>query len=349
MNGKERVQAILNRQAVDRLPVDLWYTPEIYSALSAHFGVDTEDALHRAMGLDKIVWINPAPPAHEQAAGAERNIWGAELRTIDTGTAVYQEIVRNPLAGYDTPEALEGFPYWPDPAGYDYEGTAEEARAIHEDYATIGPWVSFYEIYCMLRGLEQALMDLLAAPDLVDAILDRVEACQTDMLKRFLDKTAAHMDLVFISDDMGSQNGLLISLDAWDRFFKDRMRRWCDLIHGYGVKVFFHSDGACADLVPRLIEAGIDVLNPIQHRCPGMDMAMLKREYGKDIIFHGGVDNQDVLPFGSAADVRRETRNCMETLGGDGAGFICCSCHNVQPGTPVENILTMVETVHAGL
>lgn len=157
----------------------------------------------------------------------------------------------------------------------------------------------------------------------------------------------ALLTLAFISDDIGGQNGLLMSPDCWRRHLEPRLRRWCRLIHDHGLKVLYHSDGAMEPLIGPLIDCGIDVLNPIQHACPGMDRAALKRNYGHRVIFHGGVDNQFVLPRGTADEVRRETRACLETLGAGRAGYICCSCHNIQPGTPLENILAMVETVQS--
>jgi uroporphyrinogen decarboxylase len=123
------------------------------------------------------------------------------------------------------------------------------------------------------------------------------------------------------------------------------MRRWCDLVHAHGLRVLYHTDGAARPLLGPIPDCGEDVLNPIQHVCPGMNLAELKREFGHRVIFHGGVDNQHVLPFGTPEDVRAETRRCLETLGAGREGFICCSCHNVQAGTPVENVLAMIETV----
>ena len=108
--------------------------------------------------------------------------------------------------------------------------------------------------------------------------------------------------------------------------------------------MLFHTDGAVFPLIPGLIECGIDILNPIQHVCPGMDRGVLKEHFGKDLIFHGGVENQKVLPLGNVRDVVDETRTCLETLG-RGGGYICCSCHNVQAGTPVENVIAMIDTV----
>jgi len=140
---------------------------------------------------------------------------------------------------------------------------------------------------------------------------------------------------------MGTQESLLLAPAAWDRHFRIRLKNWCDLIHSHGKKVLYHSDGAVRPLLPQILSCGVDVLNPIQHICPGMERAALQQDFGSQVIFHGGIDNQHVLPFGSTEDVRRETRTCIDTLGRDG-GYICCSCHNVQAGTPVANILAMI-------
>jgi uroporphyrinogen decarboxylase len=211
-----------------------------------------------------------------------------------------------------------------------------------DEFATLGPWVSLFEIYCGMRGLEDAMTDVLVNPEFVAAALARIENVQTRLLERLLPRVAGRLDMVFISDDMGSQDSLLFSVDTWDDLIRPGLQRWCDLVHSHGVKVFYHSDGAVDPLIPRLIDTGIDVLNPIQHVCPGMDLAHLKRTYGDRVIFHGGVDNQQALPFGTPQDVREETQRCFRTLGHRG-GYICCSCHNIQAGTPVPNILAMLE------
>ena len=345
MNARERVLAILNREPVDRIPVDIWYTQEIAQVLKRHFGVDDDLALWRALGVDKIVWVGPAYVGHaEEEAGGQRTQWGTPLQSVVAGEATYVEIGTPPLTGYDTAASLEDYPYWPQPNDFDYDGATELAKSVSGEFSTLGPWVSFFEVYCHMRGLEQSLLDLVTAAELVNTALDRIEMCQTEMMRRYFDRAAAYVDLVFVSDDMGGQENLLLSLDMWDRFFKDRLRRWCDLIHSYGLKVFYHSDGAIGALIPRLIECGVDVLNPIQHACAGMDMIELKQRYGDRLIFHGAVDNQFVLSRGSVEQVREETRACLRSLGAGRQGYICCSCHNVQPGTPLENILAMIET-----
>ena len=355
MNPRERVLAALNRRPLDRLPVDLWHTPEIEQLLHGHFGTDNALDLYRKMKLDKIVWIAPIydPPDIEGTCssfhehGTSRSMWGTPLTEIEAGSgATYREFGEPPLRGFDTPESLDDFPYWPDPDRFAYDAMLEAVAGASSDFVTMGPWVSLFEIYCQMRGLEGSYIDLATAPDLVNAALDRIEDRQTRMMKRFLDRAAKHLDLVLVSDDMGGQNGLLLSLKMWDSFFKERMHRWCDLIHGYGLKVFYHTDGGAEPLIPRLLDCGIDVLNPIQHVCAGMDRSELKRKYGERVVFHGGIENQRTLPTGTAEEVRDETRECMRTLGAGREGYIVCSCHNVQPGTPLENILALIETVH---
>ncbi len=356
MTPRERILAILNRQPVDRLPVDLWHTPEISAALRRHFGVTDDFAMWHALGLDKIVWdfIDYQTDAGERAggqsgagaeSGGDRTMWGVPLQNIQAGAAHYAEFGTAPLTGYDTPAALEHYPWWPKVDRFDYDGAVALAARASRDYAVIGPWVSFFEIYCQLRGLEQSMLDLIESPELVEAILDRVEAIQTEMMKRFFARAAQHLDLVFISDDIAGQQSLLMSIGMWQEHLQPRLKRWCELIHAHGLKVFFHTDGAARPLLKPILDCGVDVLNPIQHACPGMDMAELKKQFGTRVIFHGGVDNQSVLPRGTAGDVRRETRDCLATLGAGCEGFICCSCHNVQAGTPLENIFAMVETV----
>ena len=356
MTHKERILATLNRQPTDRAPVDLWHTPEIGAALRKHFNVADDLDVYRAMGLDKIAWVfmDYKTEIGERAggqsgAGAEsggsRTMWGVPLKNIQTGEAHYAEFGEAPLKDYDTSASLDGYPFWPDVAKFDYDGAVAKAAEASKDFAVIGPWVSFYEIYCQMRGLEQAMMDLALDPDYVDAVLDRIETIQTEMMKRFFAHTGKTVDLVFISDDIAGQTGLLMSPEMWARHLQPRLKRWCDLIHAYGLKVFYHTDGAARPLLKQIIDCGIDVLNPIQHACPGMDMAELKKEFGDRVIFHGGVDNQSVLPFGTPEIVRAETRDCLEKLGAGGQGYICCSCHNVQAGTPLENSFAMVETV----
>ena len=124
------------------------------------------------------------------------------------------------------------------------------------------------------------------------------------------------------------------------------MKRIMDLVHSAGATVFTHSDGAVRPIIPDLIEIGMDVLNPIQWRCKGMEREGLKRDFGDRVIFHGGVDNQHTIPFGTVEEVRREVRDNLRILG-EGGGYILAPCHNIQSVGPAENVVAMYEEGYA--
>lgn len=347
MTPKERILATINHQPTDRTPIDLWCAPEVLETLREYTSLQDELAVYNALGIDKIVWIFPGYGGRyfDPNDSGEVTLWGVPTKMVKAGLATYQEYINPPIADYYDPAQLNDYPLWPDPDNFDYAGAkalADKARSWN--FATIGPWISHFEIYCQMRGLENALMDTLANPEFLDATLDRIDAIQTVMLERMLIELGDRIDIIFISDDMGMQENMLISLEAWETHFKSRLKGWCDLIHRYGKKVLYHTDGAVLPLIPGLIECGVDILNPIQHVCAGMDRSKLKQKFGKDLIFHGGVENQKTLPMGTAKEVEDDTQKCLDTLGKDG-GYICCSCHNVQAGTPIENILAMINTV----
>ncbi len=354
MNGKERILAALDRKPVDRLPVDIWYTAEVLDSLKSHYGLEDELTIWKAMGVDKIAWVfmdysfeKKESAGSQVGAGAARSrtMWGVPLKGVKAGSAHYDEFGEAPMKYINTPSMVDEYQWWPDLNCFNYDDAVTRAKKVSKDYAVVGPWVSLFEIYCQLRGIEQSLMDIALYPELVDAVLDYIESIQSEMMKRFLEQADTHVDMVFISDDLGTQESLLISPQMWQRFLEPRMKRWCELVHSFNKKVFFHSDGACEPLIGPLIDCGIDVLNPVQHVCPGMDTKKLKEKYGHRVIFHGGVDNQNILPFGSAEDVKKEVRMLMKTLGRGDEGYICASCHAVQAGTPVDNIVSMIETV----
>lgn len=347
MNTHERITNVLDRKPVDQIPLDIWLTPEVLNDLRRHTGIDDELEVYQKLGVDKIVWVFPGYNAekYDPNLGDSQDPWGVPLKQVQSGKAVYQEYGEAPLGEMEDPEELNDYPLWPDPDKFNYAAAKAQAqRARTFSFATMGPWISLFEVYCHMRGMENALMDVIAEPEFAEAALDRIESIQTKMLDRFLTELGDLIDIVFISDDLGTQESQLMSIPAWQEHLQPRLKRWCDRIHSHGKKVLFHTDGSSRDFVPLLIESGVDILNPIQHICPGMDREALNRDFGGQVIFHGGVENQHVLPYGSVDDVRAETIKCLETLGQDG-GYLPCSCHNIQAGTPVENILAMIETV----
>jgi uroporphyrinogen-III decarboxylase len=200
---------------------------------------------------------------------------------------------------------------------------------------------TIFETAWALRGLEALLMDMLADPDIADAILDIPFRYHLAAAKRL---ARMGVDMIWTGDDVGSQKAMMISPDTWRRFFKPRMATFISEVKAVkpGIKIAYHSDGNIEPIIPELIEIGLDVLNPIQPA--SMDPATIKRRYGDKLCFWGTIDEQNTLPFGSPEDVRREVRQRIETVGRSG-GLIIGPTHHVQLDTPIENFEAMVDEI----
>ncbi len=199
--------------------------------------------------------------------------------------------------------------------------------------------------YKSLRGQEQAFMDLVLEPEIVHYCLDRLFDFCYESTRRIFEQIPGQVKITYVAEDLGSQESLLISKAHIHEFLLPRMKRMMDLTHEAGSYVFHHSDGSVMDIIPDLIEAGIDVLNPIQWRCKGMDRQVLKDRFGDRIVFHGAVDNQQTLAFGTVEDVKAEVADNLRILGA-GGGYILAPCHNIQAVSPPENIVAMYETAY---
>ncbi|MBZ0286481.1 MAG: uroporphyrinogen-III decarboxylase-like protein, partial [Anaerolineae bacterium] len=234
---------------------------------------------------------------------------------------------------------------WPSPDWYDYAALpgmiAENAgRAIMCGYTA----VFFY--HNLLRGLELSLIDPYERPEFTRYLLQRISDFFTEYHRRCFEAAPGLIDLTQVTDDWGSQTGLLTNPRIFETFYRAPMQRGIDLAKSYGIMVFHHDDGDIRRLIPTFVEMGINVLNPIQWRCGDWNLAELKSCFGDKIAFHGGIDNQGTLPFGTADDVRAEVKRLVDTLGCDHTGYIIAPCHNLQPLTPLENILAMYEAAH---
>jgi uroporphyrinogen decarboxylase len=339
MTPKERWLAVLERRTPDRVPMDYWGTAETTQILMAHLGVDTPFEMYQKLRIDWLVTVGPSyagPPLDPH-----RDMYGCRHRDVDYGTGIYSECVEHPLAQYETVEEIEAHYTWPTADWFDYSVIPSQVEG-KDAYPVRGGGSEPFLTYCHLRGLEQAFMDLALNPDIVHYCLDRLFDFCYENTTRIYAAIPGQVNISYVAEDMGSQESLLFSPRQINTFLIPRMKRMIDLAHSAGVYVFFHSDGAVRRIIPDMIAAGIDVLNPIQWRCPGMEREGLKRDFGDKLIFHGGVDNQQTLPFGTVEDVRAEVRENIEVLGA-GGGYIIAPCHNVQALTPPENVVAMYE------
>ena len=345
MTPRERWLAVLHGQKPDRTPMDYWATPEAHQKLMAHLGCHTDRELYKRLHIDRAIAVGPSyigPPPAENA-----DIFGCRYKRIDYGTGSYNECIYAPLSHFDSVDAIEAHYTWPSPDWYDYS-TLSQRIIGWEDYPIRGGGSEPFLIYKKLRGEARAFMDLVECPDIVNYCLDKLFDLAYINTQRIYEAAPGKIDLSYVAEDMGGQESLMVSPDHIRTFLLPRMKRMIDLAHQAGVFVFFHSDGAIRDILPDMIDLGIDVLNPIQWRCKGMEREGLMRDFGPSIAFHGGVDKQHTLSFGSVADVEKEVRDNLCILGAAGR-YILAPCHNIQAVSPPENIVALYQTgYHAG-
>ncbi len=339
MTPKERWLAVLRREKPDRLPMDYWATPEATEKLLRHLGLQDVRQMYRQQHIDRVRGVAPeyvGPPL-----APDEDVFGCRFRDVDYGTGVYRECVYSPLARFKSVEEIEANYRWPNPDWWDYSGIKEQVKGW-EEYPIQGGGSEPFLIYKNLRGQEQAMMDLILNPEIVHYCLDKLFDLAYENTTRIYEQLPGQVMLSYIAEDMGGQTGLLFSRKHIHEFLLPRMKRMIDLAHQAGAYVFHHSDGAIREIIPDMIALGIDILNPIQWRCPGMEREGLKRDFGDKLIFHGGVDNQYTLAFGTVEEVREEVADNIRILGA-GGGYILAPCHNIQAVSPPENIVAMYE------
>jgi len=343
MNSRERMLAAIHRERLDRIPTDIWATGETWEMLGQHFGAEAD--IGQALHIDGIAGVGAeyaGPPLPDAPPGESVDFWGIRTRPVDYGAGVYYEQSFNPLASARTIDDLEQY-RWPTADWFDYSHLRAAAQAARERQAVKCGYMAIFFYHNLLRGLQRSLMDPLDDAQFTHHLLTRLSDFLYQHHLRMFETCDGLLDITEVTDDYGSQTGPLISLTTFREFYRPHMERFIGLARAFGVKVFHHDDGAIRPLLPDLIEMGIDVLNPVQSTCPGMEMEGLKRDFGHAICFHGGIDNQQVLPFGTPDEVRGAVRGAIDALASDGTGYVLAPCHNLQAITPVENIVAMYD------
>ena len=372
MNHRQRILAAIAHEPLDRVPTDMWATAEVQEQLYAHFGINTGRTLVDGLSLtsagsisllggaltrdvtamlelwdqldiDGILMVMPPyiGPHLVTDGLVNYNEWGMGSRRQAYAGGVYNEQVIYPLAAAETIADLEAY-RWPDPDWYDYAALPALAARCRSRAICCGYTAPFY-YHNMLRGLEESLMDPILRPEFTHHLVARISDFFTEFHRRCFAALAGAADMTQVTDDFGSQRSLLISPQVFERFYRAPLQRAIDLAKEHGLLVFHHDDGDMRPLLPRLVEMGIDILNPVQWRCGDWDLAALKAQVGSRICFHSGVDNQHTLPAGTPGDVCAEVQRLIQALASDGTGFILGPCHNLQAITPVENIIAMYE------
>lgn len=346
LNHRERVLLALAHRETDRVPIAMvcsGINPPARRALEEYLARERNTSIEAF--LEPFIDIKPVHPRYiGPTLEPGQDVWGGRRKPVSYGAGEYNEIVFYPLATAGDPNDLDAH-RWPTADWFDYSVLPDQIAAIQTDgeFCLMATNGNIFETTWYMRGFEQIFMDLLVNPDLARAILSRVCDFYIEYFTRILTAVGGEIDLVFTADDIGGQQGLLMSLELWSKFIEPYHRRLNQVIHEFGAKVMYHSDGAVMDAVPGLIGMGIDILQALQFDAEGMDPTVLKQVYGDRLCFEGGVSVQRTLPFGTADDVRREVAERIAVLGRDG-GYILGPSHAIQAGTPPENIVALFET-----
>ena len=372
MSRRERVLTALEHHEPDRVPMSLTITIDAYVNLKKAMGIKVDEdpkvgrwtdvpinpVVADEFGLDIIRLANPLdksanrPPKSSDPTVAFVDEWYCEWRKVSRPDGgFYYEIVKHPLADA-TIEDLDGFP-WPDPEHVS-EAAVEQFRNVREntDFAImtkIGGAV--FELATYMRGMEQWYIDLAANPEFATKLMSRIAQIQARRDVNALKVVGQYIDVLRLSgEDMGTQQGPLISPRMFDTLVRPHLEEVWDaakehlLAQNPRGKIMLHSCGSVRPFMQYWADMGLDVLDPIQVSAKNMDTAAIKAQIGDQLSFHGGIDTQHVLPFGTTEEVRQEVRRRIRDLA-PGGGYILAPVHNVQGDVPPENLIAMRDAV----
>ena len=362
MSHRERVIAALSHQQPDRIPLDLGGTRdssivvEGYNRLREHFDilsepdltslmmrvVDVDESILQALDIDTRGVFPGAPAPIWTDTDRYVDDWGVER--VKPSSSFYYDQVSFPLAGDVSVRDVVTYP-WPEPGDSSRTaGLRSRVETIHRPpgYAAVLNLPSaFVHTSQYLRGFEDWFTDLAMNRTLIEALFDAVLEVSLSICRVLLEEVGREVDVVLASDDLGFQQGLMVSPEMYRALIKPRHQRYFQLIHEMtDAKLLFHTCGSVVDIIDDLIEIGVEALHPVQVSAAGMDPAMLKQKYGDRLSFWGAVDTHHVLPHGDVDDVTEEVELRIEQLGREG-GYVLGAVHNIQPDVPLENILAM--------
>jgi uroporphyrinogen decarboxylase len=351
------VRRTLNHQEPDRVPIDFggWLSgikPSARRRLAEYLGVSEYPAAGLEPGEELQVRLGAdfrrVTPTKPPAARTRRNPDGS---TTDEWSIsrVYEneddQIVDFPLKEAQVAD-LDEFP-WPDASGLGrYDEVRAEAEALHRRGFAVSAQPDIngvFELSCWLCGFDRMLMDMAMNPEFVRALFEKITQIQERFAANYYSALGDEAEMVQLGDDFGTQNGPFFSPDMYRELVLPYQKRYHVAISAHtSAKIFHHSCGSVYRLLEDMIGAGVEILNPVQTSAADMDPAVLKKEFGDRISFHGGIDVQTVLPRGTPADVRDEVKRVLDVLA-PGGGYVLAPSHNIQGDTPPENVVAMFE------
>ena len=338
MTPKQRVYAQINHQETSPIPYTLTFeTPELARKLDAYYG----DLAWRNR-LDNHIVDAPMPhpllgiPGERTGEAALiKDLFGAQWDLHKRPA----HLVGPPLT---SPE-LNGYTFPPISACFepDWETAARAFIDAHPDHFVVAsPGFGIFERTWVLRGFEDMLSDVILEPAFYEGMVEAITDHQLQIVDRML---KVPLDGILFSDDWGYQDGVLIGVERWRKFIKPHLRRLYDRVHQAGRVTLNHVCGSVREIMPDIIEVGLDVLESVQPEASGMNPYDLKREFGRDITFWGGLGSQSTIPYGTPAEIKSEVTRLLREMGA-GGGYILAPSKGIQPGTAPENMAALVES-----
>lgn len=344
MTSKERVLRNYRFQPVDRFSIDFCAESRVYALLREHFDVPDDLALMERLHVDfrypKPKWIG-FPLTDSQ--GRPTDYFGIPR----AGAGDFGYAVEHPLANVRSVAEVRAYGKWPSPDMWDYEQYARDCASFDEYAVLGGAWGWFFEAACELVGMDRFFLLIADKPEVAHAVLEKIVSFMERTSDIMFEKAGRHIDICFTGDDYGFQNGPMMSGRMFAEFVRPYLQRMYDVGRRNGKLVMHHSCGSVARWIPTFIEMGLNILEPIQVRAAGMNPRELAAQYGRKLCFHGSIDTQGTLPFGTPDDVRREVRERIETFKPYG-GFTIAPSQHLMTDIPVANIAAMYEAAYEG-
>lgn len=345
--SRERVIAAFERRIADHPATDLRCTEEAWTALKKHFNVETNNDVLDALNIDmRWLYLPYTGPAELSAAtlfSEGTDYWGVKMVKAENKYNTYFEISHHPLANMKSIDEIESYS-WPSLDWWDYSAVPRMIETFNkkEDRAIMFYAESVYETAWYMRGLENFLVDLYENPEIVDCICTRIANYYYERILRVIEAANGKIDIIGSGGDIGEQRCMLMSPAIWREKLKSYTMKLITPFKEMGFKTFYHSCGSLVPVIDDFIEAGLDVLDPIQVTAEGMNPEEIFPQFGDRLSFHGAIDVVELLPHSSAEEVYRETTRMIDILGRNG-GFIVAPSHMVQGDTPIENVVVIYD------
>ena len=292
-------------------------------------------------GYNSFGWTDRVLPD-----GTQEDFWGVRRRRVDYGQGSYVDICRYPLKQASAIDEVRKYRF-PDPETlFDFSTlpTAVDRINTSDEYFIMMEGESLHDRCWALRGIEEFMMDMLTDEDTANFLVDGQYRFFREYTRLMLENAAGKVDAIGVYNDLGNQLGMLISPDLYRKYFKEKQREYIRMVKGFGVKVFYHSCGGVTEILPDLVDIGVDILDPLQLNAMRLTPRELRSRVGPELTLHGGLDVQNLLVYGSPDQVREAARELKRTLGDHGRYILSCS-HLIQMDVPFANVQAIVAEV----